>query len=172
MSFLFLDIDGVMNNLQVEVDTESPITAEEQRVVDSILNNHCIISEKRTLLALRDIDPNAVSKLNELIAHHPADVIISSTWRKFLGADNIQILLNFHGFKGHVEGSTPMKMSYVQRGLEIKWFLEGEAEQPFVILDDDPSPSEYFKDNYVQVDPIVGLTQENIEQAKSILGAK
>lgn len=110
MRLLFLDIDGVLNSK----NWQSSLPAEE-------------LSDR---IQTKDLfDPKAVSRVNTIIAATQADVVISSTWRLVLEWEKLVGLLQKNKLGGNIIGRTPCKMSNYNRGIEIKWFLDGLVEQ-------------------------------------------
>lgn len=121
MKIIFLDIDGVLNN----DDTTDKI--------DGFTGLH----------------PPLIANFNKIIEAHPdAKIVISSTWRKclpFLKAytnfEELKALLAARGLKGEIIDHTPIKMSYLSRGAEIKMWLDDRAKElgvdQYVALDDD-----------------------------------
>jgi hypothetical protein len=111
MKVIFLDFDGVLNSRRFLV--------------------------RRNLAGRVDdaIDPEAVARLNQIIARTGAKVVISSTWRSTDSLDRIISILQSHGFAGEVIGTTPVLSG--SRGGEIKAWLDGSRRvKAFVILDD------------------------------------
>lgn len=122
LKVIFLDIDGVLN----WAGTEDRING------------------------FVGLDPSRIERFNKLIDAHPdAKIVISSTWRMsgLFGAyedfEGLVKLLAARGLKGEVIDHTPIKMSHVGRGNEIRWWIEDWTEEnpgkelAFVILDDD-----------------------------------
>lgn len=141
---LFLDIDGVLNN-------EEWFNGCVQRGVYDPL------------------DPELVQKLNKL----DCEVVISSSW----GCDNGQTWkkLRRKGFNLKVIGYTEhyeMGSDWIVRGNSIKKWLHdnmGLADYQYAILDDDSDMLLEQKDHFVNVDSLVGLTDQDVENVKGIL---
>lgn len=158
MKVLFLDIDGVLNSSaymsQPEARDEAP----------------------------HMLDPEAVRRLDRLMAETGVVVVISSTWRLYLPLTKIQERLRWKGLRtehaNRIIGTTCLlhrqKMSgpSVPRGDEIqRWldvFPEGVIES-FVILDDNSDMGDLLG-RLVKVDGDVGLTDENVNDVKTLLG--
>lgn len=144
---LFLDIDGVLNN-------EEWFKGCVQRGVYDPL------------------DPELVQKLNKL----DCEVVISSSW----GCDNGQTWkkLRRKGFNLKVIGYTEhyeMGSDWIVRGNSIKKWLHdnmGLADYQYAILDDDRDMLLEQKDHFVNVDSLVGLTDQDVENVKSILDSE
>lgn len=162
MKIIFLDIDGVLNNamdeckhkLEVEIDDEAKYYP----------HSHC-----------------NVRILNRLIELTSAKIVVSSTWRLGLDLPEMKKVLDAIGVVGDCIGMTDnINDAYALRGNEIlKWIkdnekLVGEYYQynTYVILDDDSDMLYWQKDNFVHVDPTIGLTDRNIGNAIKILNQK
>lgn len=147
---IFLDIDGVLNNPQY------------------LRINQGYIS------------PSKIKLLNEL---EGCEIVISSSW----GYDNgrTEKSLREVGLRLPIIGYTEKFYSdWMCRGNEIeKWihdnFLYGmgtkygkypDERYEYVIFDDDTDFLLGQKDNFIKTDPEEGLTQEDINRAKKILG--
>lgn len=161
MKIIFLDIDGVLNN---EINYND--AALEQRYVDTGEYD--------------DIDKRCVSLLNTLIKSTGAKVVVSSTWRIGRTTEQLQETLNKFGFEGEVIGITPWmdRTQYMLRGNEIYAWLDQNEDllgmnrydfNRYVIFDDDSDMLLWQKDNFIQIDPYVGLTPRNIWRAEHIL---
>lgn len=182
MKIIFLDIDGVLNN----ADTTDKVDG------------------------FTGLDPYLIANFNKIIDAHPdAKIVISSTWRKPLAfmksySDfaGLKRLLAERGLKGEIIDHTPIKMSYVTRGGEIRMWLEEARElgvTQFVVIDDDtegmrrhPKPrrskwqdDEEFteelkswgsvpdlREYHVRTFALAGLTESKAEQAISVLNGR
>lgn len=141
MKIVFLDFDGVMNKFrQYSKDQDS------------------------------DIDPEAVQLLNELLTDTGANVVISSSWRKYTPMGRIIELLIYNGFKypERIIGFTPIFGH--SRGDEIRlWLKQVTGVESFVILDDTDDMGNLFP-KFVRTIAADGLTRKDIEKAREILG--
>jgi len=157
MRLIFLDFDGVLNSQLWYVRTKG--------------------SRGRD-----DLDRDAIGFLNNLIAETGAKVVVSSTWRLGRSVEELQEILDRNGFKGEVVGKTK-DLRYgpdgdcVLRGNEILCWMKDNPEilgvaywdyNDYVILDDDSDMLYWQKDNYIHVDPYVGLTPNVVFKAKKI----
>lgn len=159
MKVIFLDIDGVLNheafykeryeNRNGETGWEHPYS---------------------------EIDPNAVSNLNNLCDETGAKIVISSTWRKS-GLEYCKDVLEKMGFTGDVIDITPSHESRF-RGLEILDWVKSNEEligdryynfTEYVILDDDSDMLYWQRNNFLLIDRFVGLTMGDVFRAKRIL---
>lgn len=171
MKLIFLDIDGVLNNVE-----------------------WCDIVYKRTPNDLRSKsfdtiytpvawDPSCVHNLFRIIEATDANIVVSSTWRVL--PEHIKnclyslcpFLSSGHNAKEkglkeiHIVGMTSSKISNGPRGMEIKQYLKNTVYdvESYVIIDDNSDMLPEQNDNFVQTDPLVGLTAQNADQAISIL---
>lgn len=115
------------------------------------------------------IDSELVQKLNTL----DCVVVISSSW----GYDGGRTWekLRKKGFNHKIIGYTEPHESgsdWIVRGNSIKKWLHDnckDIDYQYAILDDDGDMLLEQKDHFVQTDPLVGVTDENIELLKNIL---
>lgn len=110
------------------------------------------------------IDPDAVSRLNRIVAETRADVVISSTWRRYR---NVESLLVTAGFIGNVIGITPY-IPKAPRGDEIAAWLHTAPIDQFVILDDD-SDMGSLSSLLVRTEFAVGLEDHHVDEAIRLL---
>jgi len=160
MNIIFLDIDGVLNSQLYHESTEAklPQTREESD--------------------LQDIDPKAISFLNDLIKETDAKIVITSTWRKSHSDEVLQALFEKKGFIGKIIGHTPILGESNLRGNEIlSWIKSNElilgqryhVFNTYVIFDDDSDMLYWQRNNFILIDGYVGLTPNNCYKAKWIL---
>jgi len=121
---IFLDIDGVLNWAGTE----------ERLPPKPATGAQCV-----------GIDPEKVKIFNQIVARCPdVKVVISSSWRAghrglYEDWQGLVSYLRSQGVDGDFIGATPLKMSYINRGTEIRLWLDGQETMPesFVVLDDD-----------------------------------
>ena len=167
MKIIFLDIDGVLNSKHWwEIRPKSKGYQNEEA--------H----------ALRNLDPEAIKRLNTLLDRSGAVCVLSSTWRTMYTLSKMQRLLEEKGFTGQLFASTPSHASrpsrkdeqgeviYERRGIEIQTWLDmlGPRHQPdsFVILDDDGDMA-HLMPRLVQTHFDDGLTEVHVEKAMELL---
>jgi len=154
MKILFLDIDGVLNS-------DEWFRANADHLEDGTLEPH------------RDLDREAVERLNQIIKATDARIVISSTWRKFYSFLGLRDVLSANGFRYplNIIDTTPHRPSYY-RGQEIGlWLHESrfqnvlatDSVENFVILDDctDLDP---FLNELVQTQWEGGLQDEHVAE--------
>lgn len=152
---IFLDIDGVLINLKS-------------------------LRAGRDEEGLHRPDPECVERLNLLTDTFDAQIVVSSTWRKY-GLQKITQILAGWGVAGKVIGATP-DLSYIResgiavaptRGDEIRAWLDvtsrGKREVgQFVILDDDRDMGDLLP-YLVQIDPERGLSDDDVDKARMVI---
>lgn len=140
MKVIFLDIDGVMN------------TSDSW----SLPLNQQILDEK-------------VMLLKQIVDKTDAKIAISSSWRSFNRHMDV-VNEKFSKYDLYVYSITPRLGGNNQRGDEIRRWLENNPKfDSFVILDDDSDMREYTKTHLIKTDYNIGLTQEQVDKAISIL---
>lgn len=166
---IFLDFDGVLN-------TESYF----QTLMQQGVPTH---DEFGVLF-----DSNSVAKLAEIINLTNAQIVVSSSWR-YMGVSELQRMWKLRKLPGKIVGFTPLNLldeelltidldnldsftpeCLVARGSEIQAWLDNHTGiANYLILDDltDILPSQ--KKHFVQINPIKGITKENVVQALQIL---
>jgi HAD domain in Swiss Army Knife RNA repair proteins len=157
---LFLDFDGVLN------DDTYLRRVREQGLVQG--------------LGLRDpsdrhmLDPARIALLDSLLALSGVDVVLSTSWRMIYTTDELKEFLRLQGMQcvGKIIGRTKNPINHVQRGVLIRLWLDDHPEYTHhVALDDDPGAAECDV-KLVQTDPLVGLTDDDVETALKILGVE
>ena len=169
--YIFTDFDGVLNT---------------ERYHAAVLSGGRVPSDAYGPL----FDPEAVENLRMIVEATGAEVIISSSW-KLEGADRMMALWKARKMPGVLAGCTPdaiMGMDILSMGLdnpdtfaqlagkgnEVKQWLRENAPRKaenyrYVIFDDVPDFLPQQKDNFIQVNPRVGITMEDAAKAVEIL---
>jgi hypothetical protein len=166
LKYLFLDIDGVLNNYPwyEKMYKENP---------PSIRNN--MTPEERALI---DFDPANVAQLERIVVSQPdLWIIISSSWRRLHSLAEIRgYIINKGGIeagKRVKDKTTHQPALFKIRGQEINHWLENYSDEPhpYVILDDDSDMlPEQKAGHFVQTHYLGGLTPELADEAIKILG--
>jgi hypothetical protein len=159
LKLLFLDIDGVLNN----VNDRDPHINE----INGEWAPHSSFN---------------ISNLNLVLKHTNAKIVISSTWRLGRTLEELQVLCKDMGIKGEIIGKTESMHSVPVslRGLEILHFIENNKKligyegfyrdySSYVILDDDSDMLYWQKDNFIKINPNIGLSPYNAISAIRIL---
>jgi hypothetical protein len=156
MFVIFLDMDGVMNS------TKS-------------MQSH------QGGFGMTQIDPRAAARLEKLVKATGAKIVISSSWRHIFNLKQIQDMLRKIGAPEAARAivdRTPVGEG--NRGAEIQEWLELDPErstvdpdhepvEAYVILDDTNDMTPQQQANLVHTNPQVGLTDEDVMEAISIL---
>lgn len=160
---IFLDIDGVLNTKYwySQMDRNTP-------------------KDKYGYM----FDPVSVDNLEKIIKRTEAGIVISSSWR-FMGLSVMLDMWEERKLPGRVIDVTPNSFSddlllttdldnddiMDIRGQEIKeWLMRRGADvSNYVILDDMNDILQEQENNFVWIDPEIGITTWNAEQAIQIL---
>ena len=148
---VFLDMDGVMGAGRVWAQNAA----------------------KRWTCPASWVDPAMVARLNRLVRRTGARVVVSSSWRKYLGADGVAAVLAACGFAGEVLGATPVLPGDPPswRGREIdRWLMAHPRVRDWVVLDDLAVSVDLGR--LVRTDPRHGLTDDDVARAVAILGGR
>ena len=149
MSVLMLDFDGVLNSRAYLYQRGVRLRCES----DS---------------ATSDIDPKAVSRLNEIVERTGCDVVISSSWRYGNTTPELEGMLRQRGYRHTVLDSTPRSFDEI-RGHEIQaWLNDNGNPSPICILDDCADMA-HLMPFLVKTDMATGLQDEHVERAAAML---
>lgn len=143
---IFLDVDGVLNS-----DTYWMSLDEEEKY------------------SLRHLDRNAIKKLKRIVDKTGAEIVVSSTWRKF-NEDMCILATRLSAYGLDIMSETPVLYNK-ERGHEITAWFESHPEYKdaiYVILDDDADMNVHM-DRLVKTDYIYGLTNSKAERAIEML---
>lgn len=144
MKVLFLDIDGVLNNLEFLKALGDTITFEDM------------------------IMPEKVSLLNKIVEEHDFTVVLSTAWRYAFPSSEIERLLRKLGFKHTIHSTTP-KSESGQREDDVKMWLEKfHRVKEFVILEDAYDMGT-LEPRTVKTDVNVGLTVDHVQQVRELM---
>ena len=155
MKVIFLDIDGVLNYTQWYVSDRNP----------GNLNG-----------VEGDIDPLCAERINRICKETDAKIVISSDWR--ISWPYCIDRLEKGGIKnGLIIDKTPEHMwnefaseEYKSRGSEIDDWLSQHPEcDRYVILDDRKDFTEEQKPNFVHVNSMHGIDDDDVKFAIQIL---
>ena len=162
---LFLDIDGVLNT---------------ERQHDRCVETGAAYVDNFGY----DFDPVAVANLKKIVDETGADIVISSSW-KFWGLSTMQKLWDSRGLPGKILDVTPNNVSDelllsvdlsrmdmpAGKGSEIKEWLSASGQNVihYAILDDVPDMLPEQQSHFVQTDPRIGITQDDVNKVISIL---
>ena len=160
---LFLDIDGVLNTgwWYTQMDRTTP-------------------KDKYGYA----FDPRSVANLKKIVDETGADIVISSSWKSF-GLSELEDMWQDRGLPGKLIGITSNSVSdemllnadldhmeiFSIRGMEIKEWLDkhGKKVSHYVIIDDMDSFLSSQQSHFVQTDPEVGITNEDVKKVVHLL---
>lgn len=128
-------------------------------------------------------DPEAVANLRKIIDATGARIVVSSSWR-YMGLNVLQRMWYDRDLPGRIVDITPLHllddklcdtdltqvdMLSLCRGNEIKWYFDevldaNSNSRRFVIFDDLKEVLPELQDHFVRIDPIVGITEEDVEK--------
>lgn len=154
--YIFLDIDGVLNNMNYWKECFS------RHKVKGIMSMNCFPFDPKCL--------NNLMKLNQELEkqNYNVKIVLSSTWR--LSNLDIGIVNSRLAEYGMRIFATTISLSSRNRGLEIKDFLEdeqyGKADN-FLILDDEVKDiAEQFEEiHIIHTDFNMGFDNEKLQEA-------
>ena len=114
-------------------------------------------------------DPLAVENLRHILDDIDAQIVISSSWRYAHSLGSLRMMWEVRGLPGEIRDTLACGATYISRGEEIDCWLERNERPDYVIIDDldDFFPSQ--RDCYVEINPIVGITEADAQKAIEIL---
>ena len=161
MIICFLDCDGVLNNAKYFSGTKDDINSDNYEVQD-VIN--------------KQLDPDNVKALNKIITVTKCNIVLSSSWRKFIQLDELCKGLVKNGMKKefckNFISKTPILGS---RADEINEWLKtwkGETIDKWIVLDDTRDKNDNlksFNENWIKINPNKGLTQKKADKAINFL---
>ena len=166
MNVIFLDIDGVVNTLMIDI---KPFETDRGQISRDGFYYKLNMPDDEEVS-----NRQAVMWLNKLCKETNAKIVITSTWR--LGDNGLKktkkALYN-SGLLKEIEiiGGTPRKYNYNNiRGYEIEEYLNQHPEiDNYVIIDDDLDMLTKQMNNFVVTDTNIGMTYNTYIRAKEIL---
>jgi len=156
---VFLDLDGVL------------VTTLSDRLPRGLIANQLYRTAND---GVSRFDSGCVRRLNQLTDQCRADIVLSSMWRTQHPWEPLCRYIADEGVTAPIIGRTPAKVSYRERGLDIKRWLDDHPERTtFVILDDmgypvtcaTPGLSRYL----VETNAELGLQDHDVARAATIL---
>lgn len=154
MKVIFLDYDGVVNNLVFIRPNGEPTFNYYDR--KSLFKPFKIFGKYFFLRDRKVNDKQAIGWLNLICKKFNAKVVVTSTWRTRKDYDKC---LYRAGFKGEVIGRTDWLSITKGRGLEIQKWLDDHKDlkiEDFIILDDDADMC-HLMDHLIQTNSYDGL---------------
>ncbi|MBQ2352370.1 MAG: hypothetical protein II394_09175, partial [Bacteroidales bacterium] len=166
---IFLDFDGVLNTEKYYCELKGKGLPSEDKYGQLF-------------------DPEAVANLRKIIDATDARIVVSSSWR-YMGLNVLQRMWYDRDLPGRIVDITPLHLLddklrdtdlnqvdvlSLCRGNEIKWYFDevldaNSGSCRFVIFDDLKEVLPELQDHFVRIDPIVGITEEDVEKAVEIM---
>ncbi len=162
---IFLDFDGVLNTEKYYCELKSKGLPSDDKYGQLF-------------------DPEAVANLRKIIDATGARIVVSSSWR-YMGLNVLQRMWYDRDLPGRIVDITPLHLLddklrdtdltqvdilSLCRGNEIKWYFDevldaNSNSRRFVIFDDLKDVLPELQDHFVRIDPIVGITEGDVEKA-------
>ena len=162
---IFLDFDGVLNTEKYYCELKSKGLPSDDKYGQLF-------------------DPEAVANLRKIIDATEARIVVSSSWR-YMGLNVLQRMWYDRDLPGRIVDITPLHllddklrdtdltqvdMLSLCRGNEIKWYFDevldaNSNSRRFVIFDDLKEVLPELQDHFIRIDPIVGITEVDVERA-------
>lgn len=166
---IFLDFDGVLNTEKYYCELKSKGLPSDDKYGQLF-------------------DPEAVANLRKIIDATDARIVVSSSWR-YMGLNVLQRMWYDRDLPGRIVDITPLHllddklrdtdltqvdMLSLCRGNEIKWYFNEVLDvdcdsHRFVIFDDLKDVLPELQDHFVRIDPIVGITEKDVERAIEVV---
>lgn len=152
LKYIFLDFDGVLNTEQ----HQARLTIEGQPTKD----------EYGPLF-----DPTAVARLAEIVEATKAEIIVISSWGEILGKDRVIEMWEKRGLPGELrvvfvpDEKCNSKAQWIEECIDQKIFL------PYIIFDDESQFLPEQEKHFMKVNPVTGISKENVERAIELLNA-
>lgn len=164
MKFIFLDVDGVLNNNDFMRD----------RAIERRANKNGTPSHTDFYRAM--LNPVKIALLKQIVDASGAEIILSSSWR-CSNPDDSPPMIAIREMLGEqdmtIKDITPHGCGLCVRGNEIRGWLHKNVPYGtpygYVILDDDSDMLYWQRNNFVHTRNKVGLTEKDVAKAIKIL---
>lgn len=133
--------------------------------IDGVLNRYDMFEGKGSREIISD---EMVARINRVIKETGCSVVISSSWRLIMSLNELNLLLEEHGFLSEaIIDRTP---HIDRRDNEILvWLRDHQDVTKFAVVDDEASDLTEVKDQLVQTSFDTGILDEHTEQLIKIL---
>ena len=152
--------------------------------IDGVLSPRWWDSDKQSDNYGRLFDAKAVANLSKIVEETEAEIVISSSWKN-VGLVELQNMWRDRDLPGKIVDITPDYMSdelllkedsadmdyLYERGSEIQgWLLlHGDDVGRYVIIDDMDDILPEQQSHFVQTDPEVGITNDDVKKVVHLL---
>ena len=151
--FIFLDIDGVLNDRAFLLSLHQ----------SGGQGNIFLVDDDA---AAEHLDRSRIARLNALANTTGASIVLSTSWRCLFGPEATERMLRSMGLAAPVVGSTP-RIYDVPRGEEIAVWLRNHPGAVYVVLDDEHDAGIGHDGRFVHVAD--GLEDEHVAAAVATL---
>lgn len=155
MNIIFLDVDGVLNNIK---------DAEEQyeRILTPIVGFDWPFSKR------------SLNVLKRIVDETDAKIVVTSTWRlREQGRKTLLSELEKYDLKEKVIGWTPNLKAFNREEEIIAYLKSNEyTNLNFIILDDEVRWYKDLKEYVIKIDAYLGLNEEHLEPSINLLKSK
>ncbi len=125
--------------------------------IDGVLNPHW----------RKKWDKTAIKLYNQLCKEFNLKPVVTSTWRINHTIEELQEIFTKQGIEVEIFDYTP-DLDMVDRGLEIKTWLDNNQCDNYVVIDDRTTDIEPYVNNVVKCRSWLGFSQEDYEICKNI----
>lgn len=161
MKVIFLDIDGVLNS-----DRSIFILKMRQFPLKPSFSK---VAQNRYDYLMSKVDPITVQVLNRITDETGAKIVVSSANRIPLGKNGVIEALKDMGVTADIIDIT--RTISGNRGTQIQDWLDRHEVEYYVILDDSSDMLPSQMENFVRVNPEMGLSWNDYLKSKKILGS-
>lgn len=133
--------------------------------INGVLNNRSSVLEGIFFL------PEKIKLVNILLYEYNPTLVISSDWKHVYSIENIKFALDMAGLMQLIDFTHTNNVNFIggKENEIMNYIKEYKLEKnQFVIFDDDDFSDKFITDHHIKVDPNVGLTYDNIFQAKTL----
>ena len=169
---IFLDFDGVLNteHHQARLATEGKPTKDAWGpLFDPRAPNN---TPSKKVAQESCYGPGEEENLRRIIDATDARIVVTSSWRFAHRLGSLRMMWEVRGLPADSLSALDCDSMCMSRGEEIEDWLEEHGRPDYVIIDDldDFLPSQ--RPCYVEINPIVGITEADAQKALEILTTK
>lgn len=144
--YIFLDFDGVLNT--------------EQNRAERAVSGKEMTDEFGPLFS-----PKSVSCLGEIIERTNAKIVVSSSWGRLYGLDEVRQMWISRGLPGKIYRNLADYSEAKKRGEAIAQFMKHCEDTPYIILDDEDDFLPEQNENFIRINPVTGISKKDVELA-------